>query len=230
MNLTSRTGRHLAAGIALACSAILLPAAALAVPAAAGTPRPSRRGGAAPGRLCQRRGRPSTAAPTRGGHAVQLQGGTDSHPVTGPRRGPGGHRYRGRLPAYLARLEADRDETDRQGQLVVLVRDGSLQPHGDPAQAVAQLRGALGHDNGEPAVGSGDRLRGPLYQALATMTAIAFRAGDVTVPPLTLCLAISLLLQPWPAISLLCIHFGLSSRPCPANSSQAARWRTSGPY
>ncbi len=38
MNLTSRTGRHLAAGIALACSAILLPAAALAAPAAAGTP------------------------------------------------------------------------------------------------------------------------------------------------------------------------------------------------
>jgi hypothetical protein len=38
MNLTSRAGRHLAAGIALACCAILLPAAAMAAPAAAGTP------------------------------------------------------------------------------------------------------------------------------------------------------------------------------------------------
>lgn len=38
MNLTSRAGRRLAAGIALACSAILLPAAALASPAAPGTP------------------------------------------------------------------------------------------------------------------------------------------------------------------------------------------------
>ena len=38
MNLTSRAGRHVAAGIALACSAILLPAAALAASAAAGTP------------------------------------------------------------------------------------------------------------------------------------------------------------------------------------------------
>jgi hypothetical protein len=37
MNLTSRAGRRLAAGIALACSAILLPAAALASPAAPGT-------------------------------------------------------------------------------------------------------------------------------------------------------------------------------------------------
>lgn len=38
MKLTPRAGRHLAAGIALACSAILLPAAALASPAASGTP------------------------------------------------------------------------------------------------------------------------------------------------------------------------------------------------
>ena len=38
MNLTSRAGRHLAAGIALACSAILVPAAAQASPAARGTP------------------------------------------------------------------------------------------------------------------------------------------------------------------------------------------------
>ncbi|MGP0027791.1 MAG: hypothetical protein ACLPKE_31190 [Streptosporangiaceae bacterium] len=38
MNLTSRAGRRLAAAIALACSAILLPAAAQASPAAQGTP------------------------------------------------------------------------------------------------------------------------------------------------------------------------------------------------
>ncbi len=38
MNLTSRAGRRLAAGIALASSAILLPAAALAASATAGTP------------------------------------------------------------------------------------------------------------------------------------------------------------------------------------------------
>ncbi|MGD0377757.1 MAG: hypothetical protein ABSB01_24670 [Streptosporangiaceae bacterium] len=38
MNLTSRPGRRLAAALALACSAILLPAAALASSAAAGTP------------------------------------------------------------------------------------------------------------------------------------------------------------------------------------------------
>src|ERR1039457_3005078 len=38
MNLTSRAGRRLAAGIALASSAILLPAAALAASAAAGSP------------------------------------------------------------------------------------------------------------------------------------------------------------------------------------------------
>ena len=38
MNLTSRAGRRLAAGIALACAAILLPAVALASPAASGTP------------------------------------------------------------------------------------------------------------------------------------------------------------------------------------------------
>ena len=38
MKMTSRPGRHLAAGLALACSAILLPAAALASSGAAGTP------------------------------------------------------------------------------------------------------------------------------------------------------------------------------------------------
>jgi hypothetical protein len=38
MKLTSRAGRHLTAGIALACSAILLPAAALAASATASTP------------------------------------------------------------------------------------------------------------------------------------------------------------------------------------------------
>ena len=38
MNLTSHAGRRLAAGTALACFAILLPAAALAAPAAPGTP------------------------------------------------------------------------------------------------------------------------------------------------------------------------------------------------
>jgi hypothetical protein len=38
MNMTSRAGRRLAAGIALACSAMLVPAAALAASAAAGTP------------------------------------------------------------------------------------------------------------------------------------------------------------------------------------------------
>ena len=38
MNLTARTGRRLAAGSAVACSAILLPAAALASPAAPGLP------------------------------------------------------------------------------------------------------------------------------------------------------------------------------------------------
>jgi len=38
MKLTSRAGRRLAVGITLACSAILLPAAALASPAAPGTP------------------------------------------------------------------------------------------------------------------------------------------------------------------------------------------------
>lgn len=38
MNLTSRAGRRRAAGVALACSAILLPAAAQASPAARGTP------------------------------------------------------------------------------------------------------------------------------------------------------------------------------------------------
>ncbi|MGO9080029.1 MAG: hypothetical protein ACLQDY_13445 [Streptosporangiaceae bacterium] len=44
MKLTSRAGRRLTAGIALACSAILLPAAALAAPAAGG--RPSHPGAA----------------------------------------------------------------------------------------------------------------------------------------------------------------------------------------
>jgi hypothetical protein len=38
MSLNARAGRRLAAGIALACSAILLPAAALAAPAASATP------------------------------------------------------------------------------------------------------------------------------------------------------------------------------------------------
>jgi hypothetical protein len=38
MKLTSRAGRHLTVGIALACSAILLPAAALAASATAGAP------------------------------------------------------------------------------------------------------------------------------------------------------------------------------------------------
>ena len=38
MKLTPRAGRRLAAGIALACSAILVPAAALASPAVPGTP------------------------------------------------------------------------------------------------------------------------------------------------------------------------------------------------
>ena len=38
MKLTPRAGRRLAAGFALACSAILLPSAALASPAASGTP------------------------------------------------------------------------------------------------------------------------------------------------------------------------------------------------
>ena len=38
MKLASRAGRRLTVGIALACSAILLPAAALAASATAGTP------------------------------------------------------------------------------------------------------------------------------------------------------------------------------------------------
>jgi hypothetical protein len=39
MKLTARAGRRLAAGVALACTGILLPAAALAAPAAPGTPQ-----------------------------------------------------------------------------------------------------------------------------------------------------------------------------------------------
>jgi hypothetical protein len=46
----------------------------------------------------------------------------------------------------------------RPGPRIVLVRDGSLQPHGDQAQAGAQLRYAIGHDQSEPAMGPGNRM------------------------------------------------------------------------
>ena len=194
MNLASRAGRRLAVGIALACCAIGPPRltvlrAGRCAPCSRpgcidsrGHARSSRRGCAAPGRLCQRGGRPSPAAPARRDHAVPLQGGADSHPVTGHQAGPDGHRYRGRLPVYATRLEADRGEADRQGQRMVLVRDRSLQPHGDPAQARAQLRGAIRHHHGAPAAGPGDPAWGPTPCAGAR-DGDRLRAGDITVPP-----------------------------------------------
>jgi hypothetical protein len=54
---------------------------------------------------------------------------------------------------------------------MVLVRERSLQPHRDPDRAAVQFRGERGHDHGEPAVGTGDRLPRALHQQLATVTA-----------------------------------------------------------
>jgi hypothetical protein len=104
--------------------------------------------------------RASPTAPARSDNTVQLQGPANRHPRTGTgtRREPERDCHRSRLPAYIARLEADRDETDRPGPRIVLVRDGSLQPHGDQAQAGAQLRYAIGHDQSEPAMGPGNRM------------------------------------------------------------------------
>src|ERR1039458_2357997 len=46
-----------------------------------------------------------------------------------------GHRHRGRVPAYVAWLEAGHDEADRRGQRMVLVLDGRLQLHADSPRA-----------------------------------------------------------------------------------------------
>jgi len=121
--------------------------------------------------------RPSPAAPARRDHAVQLQGGADSHPVTGQWTAPDGYHYRGWLPAYLAWLEADREEADRP---VILGLGGRLQLHGDPVQTGTTIRlaqhGAVGLGNGAPVGGSGDRMRAADHQALAIrgpLTALA---------------------------------------------------------
>jgi hypothetical protein len=84
---------------------------------------------------------------------------------------------RGRLPADFRRLEADHDAADRQGQRMVLVLDGRLQPHGDSAQAGAKPGGALGHDHGDPAGNPGARMLGALHQELAPVMGDR-RAGE----------------------------------------------------
>src|SRR5260221_10009038 len=173
MNLVSRAGRRLAVGIALACCAIVLPAAALAASTAGGTPGHRAAAmlppaGSASAAAAQQR---QLAVTTLSGFKVVLT--ATRSPGTGP--GPAatvtaaGYRHTPRGWKLIAAKQIGK------GERVVLVRDGSLQPHGDPAQARAQLRGSIRHDHGAPAVGPGDRLPGALHRALATVTAIVCR-------------------------------------------------------
>src|ERR1035441_2516695 len=178
MNLTSRAGRRLAAGIALASSAILLPAAALAASAAAGTPgHPAAAvlpmAGSADGAAAHPQRRQLAATTLTGSFKVVLT--ATRSPGSGP------------APAATVTAAAYR-HTSRGWKLIaakrigrgrgwVWVLGGGGRLNRTPPRARDRPTSCKQHDHCEPADHSGAGMLEDLHQALVITMTLVVRAG-----------------------------------------------------